>query len=334
MLRKPAVPVDSIGAWIAENYGLKISTVEPLNLGYDPAASVYKLETRNQPYFLKIHSTEINPTSLTIPHLLQKNGIKNIIAPLETKTSQLWSPIGEFSAVLYPFVTGDSAMEVGLTSEQWLEFGRTLKQIHSPEIAQQVTQQVPHETFGIPSLEKVFEVEKALKKHCLEHPAQQKLSQFWAEKRELIHHIGSRARHLGQKLQTQSLELVLCHSDIHAANMMVSSQRIYLVDWDTPILAPPERDLLFVIGSVTARKVLPEEEAWFFEGYGKMEINLEALAYFRYERAIQDIGEFGYSILFDTGRSDEDILLDLKMFIGQFAPGDVLDLAMAIDPEA
>ena len=334
MSRKPAPSNPSISDWARQHYGLNLTHIEPLNLGYDPTASVYRLEaTDDQSYFLKLRSGQLNQVSLTIPHLLKQNGIKQVVAPLETISGRLWSRLDWFNAVLYPFITGNSAMQMGMKQQQWLEFGTTLKQVHSPEIAEQVAGLVPSETFDIASLAKVLEVEQALKTHPLKHPAQQKLAAFWEEKRELIRYVGQRAKRLGEMLQKMQLEFVLCHSDIHAANLMVSGEHIYLVDWDTPLLAPIERDLLFVIQSPIARQVLPQEEAWFFESYGRLEVNLSALAYFRYERAIQDIGEFGYSLLFDRGRNEADITSDLRLFVQQFATGDMLQLAMAIDPE-
>lgn len=328
MLRKPNPSTPAVFDCLSRYYGLDIMALEPLSLGLDRTASAFKLHTSvGQSYFLKVRSSELNLASLTIPRLLRENGIPNILAPLETQSGQLWSPLGEHSAVLYPFVEGENAVDKGLTEQQWTEFGRTLNAVHAPGIALQAAGHLPRETIGIPSLTKVFEVDEALAAHDLEHPAQQQLAVLWSEHRDLILHAGARAKQLGSTLQRANLEFVVCHSDIHAANIMVSGECFYLVDWDSPLLAPPERDLLFVVGSPIARRVLPKEEALFFAGYGDTQVNLEALTYFRYERAIEDIGEFAYSILFDTGRDDADVLLDLKLFAGLFEPGDVLDLA-------
>jgi hypothetical protein len=41
----------------------------------------------------------------------------------------------------------------------------------------------------------------------------------------------------------------LCHSDIHAGNILIDvNDDFYIVDWDNPILAPKEHDLMFIGG--------------------------------------------------------------------------------------
>lgn len=333
MLRKPDPSTPAISDVLLQHYGLDVTALEQLNLGLDPTASAFKVHTGSgRPHFLKVYLEETNMVRLTVPHVLQQHGVPHLIAPLKTASGSLFCPLEDFRAVLYPFIEGENAVRSGLTPPQWVEFGHTLKAVHNLGLAQQAFNQLPRETFDIPSLLKVSEMERALTTHRLEHPAQQRLAVVWDEKRDLISRAGLRARQLGNTLEQAELEFVLCHSDIHAANVMVSGEEFFLVDWDSPKLAPPERDLLFIIGSPIARRVLPEEESLFFAGYGETRVNPEALTYFRYERALEDIGEFAYSILFDTGRSDADVWLDLKLFSNLFEPGDVLDLAATNDP--
>ncbi|MDX2004804.1 MAG: hypothetical protein SFU83_05950 [Meiothermus sp.] len=48
MSRKPAPSTDSIAEWAQKNFGLTVQSLEPIPLGYDPVASVYRLETPDQ----------------------------------------------------------------------------------------------------------------------------------------------------------------------------------------------------------------------------------------------------------------------------------------------
>lgn len=51
-----------------------------------------------------------------------------------------------------------------------------------------------------------------------------------------------------------------------------ASDTFYIVDWDNPILAPKERDLMFAGGGQgVAGHSAAEEEALFYEGYGETE---------------------------------------------------------------
>lgn len=78
---------------------------------------------------------------------------------------------------------------------------------------------------------------------------------------------------------------------------------LYIIDWDTLIFAPKERDLMFIGAGIWDSGRLPaEEESIFYKGYGQTEINQDAICYYRFERIIQDIGEYCEHIFL----SDED----------------------------
>ena len=103
--------------------------------------------------------------------------------------------------------------------------------------------------------------------------------------------------------------------------LVADDGRIFLVDWDGPMLAPRERDLLFIIGGGITRKVEPQEQAWFFETYGEVEVDREAIVYYRYERLLEDIGEIGKSVFGDpsvpeVSREEEVRLLERVFELG------------------
>lgn len=156
------------------------------------------------------------------------------------------------------------------------------------------------------------------------------------ERREIIHHLVNRAEVLSQKLQEQSPEYVLCHSDIHGGNVLIDeSSSIFIVDWDDPIMAPKERDLMFIGGGVANVWNNPREEEFFYKGYGKTEINRTILAYYRHERIVEDIAEYGQALLLTPDGGKERWTM-FEQFKGMFEPNGVVDIALKtdIDPQA
>lgn len=92
---------------------------------------------------------------------------------------------------------------------------------------------------------------------------------------------------------------VICHADIHPGNLIADGDGpLHVVDWDAPIMAPRERDLVFVLGQgFGEHPVNPRQEALLRQGYGPLQINEELLTFYRQERSLDDIAEFLSRIL-------------------------------------
>ena len=97
-------------------------------------------------------------------------------------------------------------------------------------------------------------------------------------------------------------------------------------------MAPKERDLMFIGGGVANVWNNPHEEEFFYKGYGKTEINTAILAYYRHERIVEDIAEYGQALLL-TSDGGEDRLEMYKQFMGMFEPNGVVDIAFKTDDD-
>ena len=372
MLEKPALSDEKIIISLLDGFGVTATEVEFLPLGNDSTAWTYRVYTeKGENYFLKVKKGLVNPHSLSIPRHLKDHGLEQVVAPLPVRngvapqglmppdqprntrtTSQqaddratpflnLWYPAGEYTLLLYSFIEGANGMNTGLTDHQWIEYGSFLKQLHAIQLPPKLRKQIPQETF-IPKWAKVIrQIQARLKQGHFTDLARQELSDFWLEKAEFIEQIVQKSEELGQLLQQQSLKFVLCHADIHTANLLVTPDqkigslgiggeattanpkepKIFVVDWDETILAPRERDLMFIVG------IPPEQEALFFQGYGKIDMNWAALAYYRYEWVVQEIGDYGERVFWMEGAGERTKRDAVQAFISLFQPGDVVEAA-------
>jgi spectinomycin phosphotransferase len=334
MLReKPPLADAAIARCVEAAYGLTVETLTFLPIGYDPYAAVYRIDTPTQAaYFLKLTRSAIVPASLHIPRALLDLGIANVLAPLPTMQHGLWCTLEPYSLVLYPFIDGENAMRQGMSPQQWISFGATLNAIHRSGIAARFAGEIPVENFASPMIAQVRSMQQQLHNRQWELPVQQQFAAFWQENSALIQHLTDRAEALGALLRVEAFELVLCHGDVHAANIMLDRDgAICIVDWDTPRIAPRERDLLFVVGSTIARRVTTEEEARFFQGYGESAINWRALAYYRYERVLEDLYECGRSVFFNPASSAAVKAADAGLAISLFQAGEIVQSALEAD---
>jgi spectinomycin phosphotransferase len=328
----PGLDLDEIAACLDAHYDLRVSCITFLPLGYDLNAAVYKvIAAERSTFFLKIRFGPVHEAGLNVPWALASRGIRNVLAPLHTRSGTLWCTCDGCSLILYPFIAGRDAMVAGMSDDQWREFGVTLRAVHSSGLEHEFSGHLPDETFALPSAALVRRILDLTQTTEFENAVAAQFAAFWREHAARIDAVLARAEALGRRLQARSLDRVLCHADIHAANLLAGEDgRIWLIDWDGPKIAPRERDLLFVVGSIIARVVEPREEELFFAGYGPVDIDPEALIYYRYERIVEDLGEIGRSVLLDPNPSDQMRAEESRLARSFFAPGGDIDHAEVI----
>jgi spectinomycin phosphotransferase len=330
MLTKPDIAEELIISRLQYEYEISANELN-FRLSGDLNAAAYRVLTEDgATYFLKLRKG-FDEIAVTVPLFLKSQGIEAVIIPCETKAKRYWVDFGDYKIILYPFVEGRDGFEMELSDHHRRILGAELKRIHTTKIPPELKRLIPQETYSPHWREIIRSLQVQAENNFFHDSIVARLAKFIKSKRDEITHLVERAEQLSLELQSKPSEFVICHSDLHGRNILITKHdKLYIVDWDNPILALKERDLMFIGGGIDEIWKTEREEAVFYQGYGKTEINLSALAYYRYERIIQDVADYGEQVLL----GEKDIAEReqfYKYFTINFAPGNRLKIARKTD---
>ena len=336
MLTAPDLPDEMIAACVQDAFGLRVAQIAFLPLGADMNTAVYRaLAEDGTPYFVKLRRADFDEVAVSLPKFLSVRGIEQIIPPLATRAGRLWADLDPYRVILYPFIEGHNGYEADLVDQQWVDLGAALRRIHAAELPMALARLIPRETYSSRWRESASASLALVERDAWSDPVAARLGAFLKARRAEVLDLVGRAGRLAQVLQARSPEFVVCHSDIHAGNVLtVRGGALYIVDWDNPILAPKERDLMVAGGGQFANKRTPkEEERLFYQGYGPTTVDPFALAYYRYERIVDDIAVFCEQLLMsDEGGADRE--QSLRYLEANFLPDGTMDIAYRSDRTA
>jgi spectinomycin phosphotransferase len=332
MLEKPDIADQLILGHLQHEYGLYAIQLNFLPLGVDVNAAVYRLLAQDgKVYFLKLRKGVFEELIVAVPQFLESQGIPHILAPIPTLKGQLWGNLDEYRMTLYPFVAGKDGYEATLSDRQWVELGAAMRAVHTARIPPDLRQMLPQEIYSSRYRQAVREFQAQVVSTTYEDRISARLAAFMQEKQAEISRLVDRSEKLGQALQARSLEFVLCHADLHAGNLLISNQEaFFIVDWDSALLAPRECDLMFAGAGMSSNWPGEREAELFYQGYGPAQVDAIALAYYRYERVIQDVALFCEEI-FLSGEADRDRQQAHIYLTSQFLPGHLVEIAFASD---
>jgi spectinomycin phosphotransferase len=191
-----------------------------------------------------------------------------------------------------PFVEGHHGYTQKMTRAQWGEFGATLKHLHTMNFPASIIEGIPHEDFSTHWHEELLTFVARIEREKFVDPVAAELAVFLTSKRDIILKLIEKFEKSKQALLHKPLEFVLCHADIHCWNVLIDdhSGALHIVDWDTLIFAPKERDLMFIGAGLGDSGYTPAQEAeMFFAGYGHTASDSNAITYYRCVRIIEDL---------------------------------------------
>lgn len=291
MLDKPDIKDALIVAAVGDAFGLEVAQLTFLPLGADFNTAVYRaVAAGGAPYFVKLRRGDFDEVAVAVPRFLQTQGIAAVMAPIPTADGRLWAEMDGFKLILYPFVEGHDGRNAELSDRQWRELGSALRAVHASRLPPDLARRTPRETYSPRWRASLKAALARSENRHYDDPAAARLAALLKAKHTEIARIVGHADRLAVPLRRRPRPFVLCHTDIHALNVILGTDdSLFIVDWDNPLLAPKEHDLMFMDGSSDEGMWCNPGEKLFYQGYGQTEVDPVALAYYQTERVVVDI---------------------------------------------
>lgn len=152
---------------------------------------------------------------------MHNEGIQQIIPPIKTSQGLSTQHIDEYNLIVYPYIENQNGFSQILSDEHWFILGKVLRKVHEFKMPRAIQDQIRREDYS----PKWRDIVRSLYDHIETKPNREqwakKLIIFMKEHKKEIYCLLDGAELLGQKIQQESAEFVLCHADIHGGNVLI-----------------------------------------------------------------------------------------------------------------
>ncbi|MGC5022581.1 phosphotransferase [Micromonospora sp. DT47] len=315
---------------VGEDFGIDLVSVEPVDLGADEAAELWCGGTADGARWAVKLSGGGTPAGLVASAWLAGRGVPGIAAPMTTRDGALWAGRDGRRLSVVPWVSDRRALDGGMAAAHWRAYGEVLAAVHATPVSDDVTRLLPADDHAHrPVAAAVQETGRRVAgPDGAADDVARDAAQAWRGAADLAAALLAEADALGAELRDRPVVPVVCHGDPHLGNLLLGAgAEVWLIDWDDAVLAPRERDLMFVTAGVLAfAPVTPLEQAAFFAGYGPVDPDPVRLAYHLTVRALDDISSWTAQAL-DPGYADAERVFALRIVRGLLSPVGLVTLA-------
>ncbi len=317
---------------ITAEFGVSVRSASQVSGGQDSSATVWRgLLTGGASVAIKLSRRAPSPGLAVSSHLAAR-GVPSIVAALRARSGKPSLTVDGVQVSVLPWILGRRGADTGMTASQWRDFGELLARVHEVELPAELRALVPAENYVPVAVDVARRLARQIR-DVTDPPDALTRSVVgeWQAASESIDILVDSVDELGTQLRTRPVSRVLCHGDAHIANVLLDRDgRLWLLDWDEVVVAPRERDLMFVVGGVLSdAPVTADQQSWFFDGYGHHDIDQSLLAYYRCDWALQDLTDFAQRVLDPEQWPDDRRAEALRFFQSLLWPTGIVDLSLA-----
>jgi spectinomycin phosphotransferase len=325
----PVVPsIQQLTGWVRNDYGLVLRDVDRVAHGADVAVDLWRaVAPAGTAYAVKLSGGGTPAGDLVTSHLAA-SGIDGVLAPLRTRAGWLASDHLGRRLTVTPWADGEPALDVDLTAAHWRAFGALLAATHRTDVPGALAAALPWDDLTHDAIAEQVRVTIAQLAVPPADGTADAVRHAWWDATDRITALSHHATGLSAALRSITHKHVVCHGDPHVGNLLVGEVgAVWLVDWDGAVLAPRERDLMFVLGGVLAfAPVGDDDRTEFFAGYGEADVDPRLVAYYLCTRALDDVSGWAAQAA-DPRSADRQRALDIVR--GILSPPGLVDVALS-----
>jgi aminoglycoside phosphotransferase (APT) family kinase protein len=298
-----------IRALLREQWHLEVTGIHFIPVG-DSAYS-YRIEVSpDSRYYLKIVDQRSPTGQRTAAHMEFSLPLQQLVAqlhlagvqaprPLPTSTGALSAIHEPFLCALYTFIPGETLANAYPLSPALVQrIAQALATLHAVQIPAFLRQRSPQDNLTAPfDADLLADLTALYTISVHDAPILQRLREVVWPQREQIRAFLVHSQEYARKAQQTPVSSVLCHGDAWGGNMIVSpSGQLTLLDWESAVIAPPERDVFPYIGYIGP------DFAAFDAGYRlihkePMHWHTDWLAYYAYRIQLRNLAHWLHNVL-------------------------------------
>ncbi|MET8360093.1 aminoglycoside phosphotransferase family protein [Micromonospora sp. NPDC005171] len=292
--------VSDVARQVAEQvrtgFGLRLSTMEPVTSGADQNARLWLAQAADGGRYAVKLSGGGTPAGLVVTAYLAEQAVPGIVAPLRADDGGLSIDNDGRRLSVVPWVSDQRALDGPMTGAHWRAYGEVLAAVHAVPVTDELSRLLPAGGAAYPSIVTATRAMAARLRDPanLVDPLVAELAGVWsavADRLGVL--VGEVERRAGDTRDRPGADVV-CHGDPHLGNLLLGADgQVWLIDWDDAVLAPPECDLMFVLGGVLAfAPITAEQQQAVLAGYGTADVDPLRLAWFLAVRALDDLSDW------------------------------------------
>src|SRR5690606_15240490 len=274
------------------------------------SAYSYRITDMNEvTYYLKLfdHSNDRQMDSLwklnrvlpLLRRLYRQGTMQTIAIPINNEKGVFHTTMEATSIILFQYIDGETLANAYPFSNKLLhKLGKAIANIHQTDVGQS---QLLKENFDL-SFEENFK--KCI--NMLENYLPYKELGIVLKKKEQVFTILRKLHDLRNTNNT--CNFVFGHGNLWGGNLIQGDDNIFIIDWESAILAPPEYDLFTYIGDGFETLLSAYQESM----NKPVHLNLDFIQFYAYRYHLRNLANWLMNILF-RNKNEEQTLNDIEM---------------------